>query len=124
MRGIHSRAVVSQAQGYIDLLLMQLGLNIADPVVGRPQARAFSARTLDRRFEPRLRHGCLSLVSLCCVVLCREEPCDGTIACPNSPTKRRKTDQGTKGGRGDNGQPGPKPDCRTTQEEEGPSNVG
>jgi hypothetical protein len=33
---------------------------IADPVAPRVEARALIARTLDRGFESRLRHGCLS----------------------------------------------------------------
>jgi hypothetical protein len=37
-----------------------------------------------------LGHGCLSLVSLCCAVLCRYRPCDGLITRPGSPTVRRK----------------------------------
>jgi hypothetical protein len=40
----------------------------------------------DRGFESRSRHGCLSLVFLCCVVLCRSRPCDGLITRPRSPT--------------------------------------
>jgi hypothetical protein len=38
-----------------------------DPVAARSEARAFSPRTLNRGFESRLRHGCLS--SSFCVVL-------------------------------------------------------
>jgi hypothetical protein len=55
------------------------------------RAWALSARTLDRGFESRLRHGCLSLVFLCCVVLCRYRPCDVLITRPGSPTVCRKT---------------------------------
>jgi hypothetical protein len=33
---------------------------LADPVAARSEARSLSARTLDRGFESRLRHGCLS----------------------------------------------------------------
>jgi hypothetical protein len=42
----------------------------ADPVAARSEARALSVRTLDRGFEYRLRHGCLSssvFVMLSCV---------------------------------------------------------
>jgi hypothetical protein len=42
----------------------------ADPVAARSQARALIAHTLDRGFESRLRHGCLSssfYVVLSCV---------------------------------------------------------
>jgi hypothetical protein len=35
--------------------------NSVDPVAARSEARALSARTLDRRFESRSRHGYLSL---------------------------------------------------------------
>jgi hypothetical protein len=40
----------------------------------------------DRGFESRSRHGCLSLVFLCCVFLCRYRPCDELITRPRSPT--------------------------------------
>jgi hypothetical protein len=44
--------------------------HVADPVAARPEARALIARTLDRGFESRLRHGFLSssvYVVLSCV---------------------------------------------------------
>jgi hypothetical protein len=41
----------------------------ADSVAARSEARALSARTLDRRFESHLRHRCLSL-SLYVVLSC------------------------------------------------------
>jgi hypothetical protein len=42
----------------------------ADPVAARSEPRALNARTLDRGFESRLKHGCLSssfYVVLSCV---------------------------------------------------------
>jgi hypothetical protein len=51
---------------YYGLLILQA----ADPVAARSEARALIARTLDRKFESRLRHGCLSssfYVVLSCV---------------------------------------------------------
>jgi hypothetical protein len=42
----------------------------ADPVAARSEARVFSVCTLERGFESRLRHGCLSssvYVVLSCV---------------------------------------------------------
>jgi hypothetical protein len=42
---------------------------MSDPVAARSEARALSTRTLDRRFECRLRHGCLSS-SLYVVLFC------------------------------------------------------
>jgi hypothetical protein len=44
---------------------------VADSVNVRAEAWVWSARTLDLVFESRLGHGCLSLVFLCLVVLCR-----------------------------------------------------
>jgi hypothetical protein len=44
---------------------------IADSVALLFEAWTLSARTLDRGFESRSGHVCLSLVFLCCVVLCR-----------------------------------------------------
>jgi hypothetical protein len=40
----------------------------ADPVAARSEVRALIARTLDREFESRLRHGSLSSSMLCCPV--------------------------------------------------------
>jgi hypothetical protein len=60
-------------------------------VAARSEAWALKARTLDRVFEFRLGHGCLSLVFLCVVVLCRSRTCDGLINCPKSSTVCQKT---------------------------------
>jgi hypothetical protein len=43
---------------------------VADPVA-RSKSRVLSAGTLDRRFESRLGNRYLTLVFLCCAVLCR-----------------------------------------------------
>jgi hypothetical protein len=45
--------------------------NSTDPVAVRSQARALSARTLDRWFESRLGHGCLSSSVFVVLFLCR-----------------------------------------------------
>jgi hypothetical protein len=58
----------------------------ANPVVVRSEAWALSAITLDRGFEIRLGRGYLSLVFLCCVVLCMYRPCEELITRPGSPT--------------------------------------
>jgi hypothetical protein len=39
---------------------MAIRIKLADPVAARSETRTFSARTLDRGFESRLRHGFLS----------------------------------------------------------------
>jgi hypothetical protein len=44
-------------------------LIFANPVAARSEARDLIARTLDRGFESRLRHGCLS-ASFCVVLSC------------------------------------------------------
>jgi hypothetical protein len=64
----------------------------ADPVAARSEALAWSARTLDRGIKPRLGHGSLSFVSLRCVVLCRQRPCEELISRPSSATVYRKID--------------------------------
>jgi hypothetical protein len=57
--------------------------------VGRSSGRevegpALSARTVGRGFV-----GCLALVSVCCVVLCRFRPCGELAARPRRPTACR-----------------------------------
>jgi hypothetical protein len=48
---------------------MHLDVIRSDPVAARSEARALIARTLDRGFEYRLGHVCLSSLSmLCCPV--------------------------------------------------------
>jgi hypothetical protein len=51
---------------------------------------AMSARALNRGFETCLGYGSLSLVFLCCVVLCRQRPCDELITGPRIPNVCRK----------------------------------
>jgi hypothetical protein len=52
----------------IKIIIMSI---VGDPVAARFVACALRACTVDRGFQSRLRHGCLFLVSLCCVFLCR-----------------------------------------------------
>jgi hypothetical protein len=63
-----------------------------DPVAARFEARALTARALDRGLESRLGHVCLSFGSLCLVVLCTYRPCDELITGPRSPTVWLKID--------------------------------
>jgi hypothetical protein len=50
-----------------------------DPVASWSVTWTLSTRILKRGFESRLGHGCLFLVSLCCVVLCRYRHCEELI---------------------------------------------
>jgi hypothetical protein len=67
--------------------------------IGFVCARALIARTLDRGFESRSRHGCLS--SFFCVVLSCVS-CDELITRPRSPTicLNRSGNQKIRGGEG------------------------
>jgi hypothetical protein len=56
-------------------------------VAAQSEAWVLSGRRRDRGFEPRLGQGCLSLVPLFCVVLCRCRPCTSS----SRPTVCRKT---------------------------------
>jgi hypothetical protein len=81
---------------HVRLYLTILNLLIeADPMATRSDTWDLSACKLDRGFESLLGHGCLSLVFLRCVVLCRFRPCDGLIPRPGSPTVCRKYDYET-----------------------------
>jgi hypothetical protein len=61
-----------------------------DPVVSRSEARVLTALTLDSSFASHLRHRCLSLVFLCCIIVCRYRPCEELITHPGRPTVRRE----------------------------------
>jgi hypothetical protein len=72
------------------------------------QFQIFSLTLLsaDRVFESRLEHGCLFLVSQCCVVLCTWRPCDELITrqrshtvCRNSGRETSKVEEGCTHGR-------------------------
>jgi hypothetical protein len=67
-------------------------IKLADPVAAWSEVRNSSARTQDRGFESGSGHGCLSLVSLCCVVLCRQRTCEELITCPRGPNVCHKSD--------------------------------
>jgi hypothetical protein len=73
-------------------IILKWILWIKVPVVARSQSLALSAPAPDCGFESCLEHGCMSLVSVCCVVLCKEVFCDVLITHPGRPTVCRKID--------------------------------
>jgi hypothetical protein len=65
---LHPYAVVFFILGTL-FYLKTVICGVADPVAARSEVRALIARTLDRGFKSRSRHGCLS-ASFCAVLSC------------------------------------------------------
>jgi hypothetical protein len=55
---------------------------VETPIPVAVQSKAYVCGRLDAGFESRSGHGYLSLVFICCVVLCSRGLCDGLITRP------------------------------------------